>query len=212
MIIPAILEKDWKELGKKLEICREFAKDVHIDFIDGKFTDNTSLLEFEPFKKYSEYFNLEAHLMVEEPIIYLEELSSVGFKTFVGHVEKMKDQVEFVVKGEELGGVGLALDLHTPLDEIKVSLDDLDRILLMSVVAGKSGQEFDESVLEKIKNLRSKYLGNIEIDGGINDKTLPLAKGAGANSFCVTTYLFKENISDNFKKLEKLAIDSAVYH
>jgi ribulose-phosphate 3-epimerase len=212
MIIPAILEKDWVELQKKLEICREFASSIHVDFIDGKFVDNTSYLEFENFKKYSEYFNFEAHLMVEEPIEYLEKLSNAGFKTFLGHIEKMHDQVEFVAKAEALGEVGLALDLHTSLDDIKVSLDDLDRILLMSVVAGKSGQEFDESVLEKIKSLRSKYLGNIEIDGGVNDKTLPPAKAAGVNSFCVTSYLFKENPVENFRKLEKIVRDSAVYH
>lgn len=204
MIIPAILEKDWAELQKKLEACREFASSVHIDFIDGKFVNNKSYLEFGNFKKYSEYFNLEAHLMVEEPVEYLEDLSKAGFKTFLGHIEKMHDQVEFVAKGEALGEVGLALDLHTSIDDIEVVLDDLDRILLMSVVAGKSGQEFDENILEKIKDLRAQYLGNIEIDGGVNDKTLPKARTVGANSFCVTSYLFKDDPVKNFRTLESI--------
>lgn len=204
MIIPAILEKDWESIEKKLEICREFASNVHIDFIDGKFTDNTSFLDPEPFKKYSEYYNLEAHLMVEEPIEYLDKLSKAGFKTFLGHIEKMSDQVEFVAKGEALGAVGLALDLNTHIDDVEVVLDDLDRILLMSVVAGKSGQEFDELTIEKIKDLRTQYLGNIEIDGGVNDKTLPRARGAGANSFCVTSFLFKDDPVKNFRTLESI--------
>src|SRR3989344_9689598 len=140
MIIPAILEKDWKEIEKKLEICREFANSVHIDFIDGKFADNMSFLDPQPFKKYSEYFTLEAHLMVEDPVKYLDNLSNAGFKKFTAHVEKMSNQVEFVAKGEQLGSVGLALDLNTPVSEIKVPLDDLDQILLMSVSAGASGQ------------------------------------------------------------------------
>lgn len=204
MIVPAILEKNWEEIEKKLEICREFARTVHIDFIDGKFNSNTSFLESEPFKKYSDYFILEAHLMVEEPIGYLPSLSSAGFKRFIGHVEKMSDQVEFVTSGEILGAVGLALDLQTSLDAIKVPLDDLDQILLMSVKAGASGQTFDNSIIEKIKLLRSKYSGNIEIDGGINDQTFSFAKTAGANTFCVTSFLFKEDPKEQFRLLESL--------
>jgi len=204
MIIPAILEKDWEEIEKKLETCREFAKTVHIDFIDGKFVDDASFQNLEPFKKYSEYFNLEAHLMVEEPINYLEKLSNAGFKRFIGHVEKMSDQVSFVAKGERLGAIGLALDVNTSLDSIEINLDDLDMVLLMSVVAGKSGQEFDPRVLEKIKTLRSGYLGKIEIDGGINDVTLSEAKDAGADDFCVTSFLFTDDPKHRFRTLENL--------
>lgn len=204
MIIPAILEKDWEEIKKKLEVCIEFANTVHIDFIDGEFVENKSFLEFEPFKDYRQSLNLEAHLMVNEPINYLEKLADAGFNTFVGHVEKMSDQVEFVTKGEELGSVALALDQGTSIEEIKVNFEDLDQILLMSVKAGKSGQEFDESVIEKIRVLREKYLGKIEIDGGINENTLKLAKEAGANNFCVTTSLFRQDPKKEFDHLTSL--------
>ena len=142
--------------------------------------------------------------MVNEPIKYLQDLYDAGFKTYVGHVEKMSDQVEFVAKGQELGAVGLALDLLTPIEEMKVPLDDLDQILLMSVVAGKSGQEFNETVISKIKQLRSKYLGKIEIDGGVNTETLQKAKKSGADNFCVTTALFKENPKEEYERLAAL--------
>ena len=204
MIIPAILEENLEEIQKKLEICSSFASDIHIDFIDGEFAENKSFLEFEPFKEYRQRFNLEAHLMVKEPIDYLEKLAEAGFGTFVGHIEMMSDQVEFVAKGEELGSVALALDLNTPIEEIKINLDDLDQILLMSVKAGKSGQEFDSSIISKIKSLREKYLGKIEIDGGINKNTLPLAKSAGANNFCVTSSLFRQNPKEEFEALRLL--------
>jgi len=204
MIIPAILEKNWEEIEKKLIICRDFAKEVHIDFIDGKFAPNTSFLEFPPFKKYAYLFDLEAHLMVDEPVKYLDELSKAGFKKFVGHVEKMADQVAFIAQGETLGAVGLALDLSTPVSEIKVPFEDLDQILLMSVPAGKSGQEFDNSIIEKIKALRAKYLGEVEIDGGINDKTIKLAKDAGASAFCVTSFLFREDPKKQYAVLKSL--------
>ena len=204
MIIPAILEKNWEEIEKKLEISKTLSKNIHIDFIDGKFTDSTSFLDEKPFKKYSSAFNLEAHLMVEEPINYLENLALNGFNKFIGHVEKMSDQVAFISKGEALGFVGLGIDLDTDLSEIKVSFEDLDQILLMAVKAGKSGQDFNPSVIKKIQTLRAKYLGNIEVDGGINDKTLIESKNAGANQFCVTSFLFKGNFQKQFNLLENL--------
>lgn len=205
MIIPAILETNWEEIEKKLEICREFAKVIHIDFIDGQFTNNKTFLEFEPFNKYSDHFILEAHLMTEEPVNYLNSLFSAGFKRFLGHIEKMSDQVEFVAKGEGLGVVGLALDIETPVENIKVPLDDLDQILLMSVMAGASGRPFDQRVLQKIKKLKDTGFNNIELDGGINNQTLPISKQAGANSFCVTSFLFRENPEEQFRILESLA-------
>jgi ribulose-phosphate 3-epimerase len=204
MIVPAILENNWEEIEKKLEICREFAPTIHIDFIDEKFSSSKTFFDFEPFNKYGEYFNLEAHLMVSEPINYLEKLSANGFKKFMGHIEHMSDQVAFVARGEELGAVGLALDLDTPIDAIKVPLDDLDQILLMSINAGASGQKFEPKVLDKIKSLRSKYLGKIEIDGGINNVTLQDSKAAGANNFCVNTFLFAEEPKKQYRLLESL--------
>src|SRR5690349_14801527 len=145
MIIPAILEKEWSDIEPKLEACREFANAIHVDFIDGKFAASTTFMDFEKFVPYSNYFLLEAHLMVENPVNYLASLSRAGFKRFLGHVEKMPDQVDFVAKGEQLGAVGLALDLQTPVSAISVSLNDLDQILLMGVKAGASGQQFDSS-------------------------------------------------------------------
>lgn len=205
MIIPALLEKDWDSLEKKLKTCENFASTIHIDFIDGIFSPNKTFLEIEKFKDFSSYFKLEAHLMVEEPISYLDRLFDSGFKFFIGHVEKMSSQVDFVAKAQELGGAGLGLDLETSIEKINVSLDDLDKILLMSVKAGESGQKFSEDVIEKIKLLRQKYLNTIEIDGGINAETLSLAKIAGADSFCVNSYLFSNpNPEEQFRKLESM--------
>lgn len=202
MIIPTILEKSWEEIEKKFEIYKGFTKSVHIDFLDGKFEENTTFLDPEPFSKYSNYFDLEAHLMVEEPIKYIENLSKAGFKTFLGHIEKMSDQVEFVSRGQELGGVGLALDIETPITDIKVSYEDLDRILLMGIHAGASGRPFDEKVFEKIGVLKNSNFTNIEIDGGVSEVTLPKLKGKGANMFCVNSFLFKDDPRKQFELLQ----------
>ncbi|EKD85555.1 MAG: Ribulose-phosphate 3-epimerase [uncultured bacterium] len=204
MVIPTILEKSWEEIEKKFKVYKSFANTVHVDFIDGKFTDSLTFLDPNPFSKYSGYFNLEAHLMVEEPANYLDGLASAGFKRFLGQVEKMSDQVKFVAKGQSLGSVGLALDIETPIEAIKVSLEDLDQILLMSIIAGASGRPFDQRVIPKMKELRTKYTGTIEVDGGINDQTLVFARTAGANRFCVNSFLFKGDPKKQFDLLSSL--------
>lgn len=204
MIIPTILEKSWEEIEAKFEIYKNFASVVHVDFIDGKFAPEKTFLDPQPFSKYSKYFKLEAHLMVDEPAFYLEKLSQAGFKTFLGHVERMNDQVQFVTRGQELGAVGLALDIETSIEEIKVSLEDLDQILLMGIIAGASGRPFDQRVIPKIKSLSDKDLINIEIDGGMNDQTLPLVKNAGASMFCVNSFLFKGDPEKQFRLLQSI--------
>lgn len=203
-IIPTILEESWEEVEKKFKAYESFANTVHVDFIDGKFADSLTFLDPNPFSKYSGYFNLEAHLMVEEPANYLDGLASAGFKRFLGQVEKMSDQVKFIAKGQSLGSVGLALDIETPIEAIKVSLEDLDQILLMSIIAGASGRPFDQRVIPKMKELRTKYVGTIEVDGGINDQTLVFARTAGANRFCVNSFLFKGNPKKQFELLSSL--------
>lgn len=200
-IIPTILEKSWEDVEAKFKIYENFAKAVHIDFIDGKFERNLTFLDPKPFSKYSNYFQLEAHLMVEEPADYLNDLSEAGFKIFIGHVEKMADQVEFVAKAQALGGVGLALDITTPIEEIKVPLADLDRVLLMGIVAGDSGRPFDDRVISKIKSLTQKSFTNIQIDGGVSDQTLPHLKKAGASIFCVNSFLFKGDPKKQYQRL-----------
>ena len=204
MIFPTILEKTWEDIEEKFETYKNFAKAVHVDFIDGKFTNNSTFLDPKPFSKYKDYFELEAHLMTEEPINYLEGLSKAGFRRFLGHVEKMSDQIEFVVKGEALGAVGLALDITTPVSDIRVPYEDLDQILLMSIVAGASGRPFDQRVIPKIKAIKDRGFANIEIDGGVSDQTLLLLKNAGASIFCVNSFLFKGDPKSQFRLLQSL--------
>lgn len=204
MIIPTILETSWEEIEKKFEIYKSFAKSVHIDFLDGKFEKNTTFLDTAPFSKYSKYFDLEAHLMVDEPIDYIENLSKAGFKTFLGHIEKMTSQVEFVARGQKLGGVGLALDIDTPVSSIEVSYEDLDRILIMGIHAGASGRPFDERVYEKVKEVSGSDFTNIQIDGGVSDLTLPKLKENGASMFCVNSFLFKGDPKEQFELLQSL--------
>ncbi|QQG40779.1 MAG: hypothetical protein HYV37_00445 [Candidatus Levyibacteriota bacterium] len=204
-IIPGILEKTWEEAEKKIEMLSPFAKVMHIDLLDGKFAPNTTFLDPKPFKKYSKDIFFELHMMVEEPVQYLKPFADAGFRRFLGHVEKMSDQAEFVAQGQLLGEVGLAIDGKTTIDDIKVPYDDLDCLLVMTINAGFSGQQFMPKHLEKVKALRSKIQNQffpIEVDGGVNDLTIVQAKNAGANRFVATSFLFgQENPQKQFQAL-----------
>lgn len=209
MIIPGILEQNWEEITKKIEIAKQFADTIHIDFIDGKFAPDTTFLDPKPFAQYSKDLFLEAHLMVEEPINYLKPLSDSGFKRFLGHIEKMSDQTEFVALGQLVGEIGFAIDGRTPLENINVPYEDLDLLLIMTINAGFSGQEFMPELLEKVRQIRGtnkidsegKPLA-IEVDGGINEKTILLSQGSGANLFVANSCIFKyPNPEEQYNKL-----------
>lgn len=204
-IIPGILEKDWEPIERKIELVKPFAKTIHIDIIDGKFASNTTFLDPKPFVKYTKDIFFELHMMVDDPIQYLKPWAEVGFRRFLGHVEKIPKQTEFVAEGQLLGEVGLVVDALTSIDQIKVPLDDLDAILIMTVKAGLSGQTFLPESLEKVRLLKPKTWIPIEVDGGINSTTFLKSKKSGATRFVTTSSIFNsDNPFDQYKKLEKL--------
>ncbi len=202
-IIPGILEKEWAEIELKIQQVLPFAKEIHIDLIDGKFAPNTTFLDPEPFKKYTKDIPFELHMMVEEPINYLNAWADAGFQRFIGHIEKMSDQVEFVAKGQLLGEVGLAIDGPTTIDAIEVPFDDLDVILFMTIKAGVSGQEFIEEDIKKIEKIKQSVFIPIEVDGGINSETIVKARNAGATRFVATSFIFEGNPRVNYEKLQE---------
>ena len=190
-LIPGVLEKDWHSIEKRLSTISTFSKFAHIDFIDGKFTENKTYLDPSPFKRYSTKLFLEAHLMVVNPQEYIVPLARAGFKRFIGHIERMPSQSDFVKEAKMWGEAGLALDGPTDLDKLHIQPDELDCVLIFTADhVGSSVQEFDSSRLEKIKNLREQFDISIEVDGGINKDTILKAKNAGATRFVSTGFLF----------------------
>lgn len=216
---PGTEDKEWTALEKKIDLVKPFVKTIHIDVIDGKFANNTTFADPEPFKKFTKELPsglrgqmvgesglvFEVHLMVEDPIQYLKPWSDAGFHRFIGQIEKMPNQEEFVAQAQLLGEVALAIDKQTPLDAIKVNLENLDALLVMTIQAGFSGQKFEEALLEKVKEARAKneYLP-IEVDGGINDETIQIAATAGANRFVATSFIYGFDTPDaQYKMLEE---------
>lgn len=191
-IIPGILEQEWVEIEKKLEIVSQFSRTVHIDLIDGKFAPNKTFLDPTPFSRWTEKLFIELHLMVEEPVQYLDAWGKVGVKRFVGQIEQMSSQYTFIEKAKEYGEVVLAIDGKSALEQITEPLTNLDGLLIMTIDAGFSGQEFVLDYAKKCEEVRAKNAGLIiEVDGGINLDTLSQAKTIGANRFVCTSALFE---------------------
>src|SRR5438874_454398 len=91
---------DFETYAKRIELVKDFAKTIHIDIVDGKFANNLTFMDPTPFKKYTSDIFFELHLMVENPIQYLKPWADAGFKRFIGQIEKMPDQAEFVAQGQ----------------------------------------------------------------------------------------------------------------
>jgi len=206
VVIPGILEKDWENIKQRIELAKTFTNALHIDIIDGKFANNTTFLNPEPFKQYSDEIFFELHMMVENPVEYIKPWATAGFRRFLGHIEKMPDQEAFIAEAKKYGEVGLAIDGPTGINEIKTELNNLDCILIMTINAGFSGQEFDSSRLEKVRKLRQMNENLvIEVDGGVNDGTILEAKDAGASRFVSTNFLFNsESPAHAFQALQNL--------
>src|SRR5437016_6075776 len=93
---PGTFIKDWTEFEKKIELVRPFTKTLHVDVVDGIFAPNTTFSDPAPFAKYAKDMTLEVHLMVDSPINHLKAWADAGFQRFIGQIEKMADQEEFV--------------------------------------------------------------------------------------------------------------------
>jgi len=205
-IIPGILEKDWNSIKQKLEIIKSFTDTVHIDIIDGKFVDNLTFLDPEPFKKYSGELFLELHMMVIDPIDFIEPFAAAGFKRFLGHIEQLPSQKEFVQEAKKYGEAGLALDGPTHINAIKIPFEQLDAILVYtSNRVGHSGPPLMDDRLDKVRHLKKLTNIPIEVDGGVTDRTIVKAKEAGAVRFVSTSYITQStNPHERFNTLQTL--------
>lgn len=205
-ILPGVLEKDWEAVKHKLKQIKTFTNIVHVDIIDGKFVNNKTFLDPAPFKEYSQRIFLEVHLMVEDPAAYIEQFADAGFRRFLGHIERMPDQLEFVELAKKYGEAGLALDGPTHINHIKVPFEDLDSILIYtSDRVGFSGPPLLDDRLDKIRHLKKLTNIPIEADGGINNKSIERAKAAGASRFVATSFIWNsENPAEKFQTLNEL--------
>ena len=154
---------------------------LHVDMCDGKYVETKNFVFSEILKllKVSSKV-LDIHLMVENPDKYIDELAMLNASTITFHKKGSKDPKSTIEHIKSVGlKVGMAINPDEGLDTIKEYLNDLDEVLIMSVVPGKGGQAFMESVLPKIDELNSikdNYHFITAIDGGINGETINMVK------------------------------------
>lgn len=173
---------------------------IHVDLMDGVFVPNKSFSK-EDLKRVlsNTKSKLDAHLMVSNPLSYIDFFSDFNTEYLTFHLESKEEPISVInaIKDKNMK-VGIAINPDTDIEEIKPFLNIIDLVLVMSVYPGAGGQSFIKSSLDKIKELNS-LKGNflISVDGGINDTTAPLVKEAKADILVVGSYICR---SDNFKE------------
>ncbi len=217
-IIPAILTNNVTELTDKVKRINDASfvdgitvRKIQIDIIDGVFVDNRTIDPANIVGLETD-LGLDFHLMVKEPINWVEKCANAGADRIIGQIEMMENQVEFVGKVQETGlYVGLALDLDTPVSKLDpVILSNVDVVLLMAVKAGWGGQKFDPSVFEKIKRLdairiRDKTPFKICVDGGETEDVIDDTHYAGADEVVIGKRLFNGDLAENIKRFAEAA-------
>lgn len=190
-IIPAILEKDFPEIEKKIHLVEGFVDWVQIDIADGTLVPNTTILDPTPFATLKTSVQLELHMMVTDPLRYLPNFHKAGFKRFFAHVEGQFIE-EFIQKCYSLGvEVGLAIDGPTDFEKIREYLDNIDAVLVMAIEAGESGRPYREDTVEKIKKIREvDFTIPIAVDGAMNLENAAKVVSAGATRINSNSFIF----------------------
>lgn len=174
---------------------------LHIDVMDGKMVDNIQFQDMDEIKSINNLsrFKLQIHLMVEDVSSYLDRFIGFNIESITFHLETKQDILENIQRIHDMGyRCGIAICPDTDIQDIYPYLDKIDMILLMSVIPGCGGQSFILDTKDKIIMLKNYIDKNhlsvlIEVDGGINDKTISLVKDADVA--VVGSYIVK---SDNY--------------
>lgn len=176
---------------------------IQLDFMDGKFVPSNSI-DFD-FNLPKTNCKFEAHLMINDPEDWIGK-SYMKVDTILVHFESCNDPQKVIdlVKSKNKQ-MGFVLNPETPISEIEEYIDSLNQVLIMTVNPGFYGSPFLSEMLGKISELRSKAPDlDIEVDGGVNDKTIRLVHDAGANMFVSGSYILKaENVKDSINILKK---------
>jgi ribulose-phosphate 3-epimerase len=195
-IAPSILAADFAHLADHIARVGDQADRLHVDCMDGHYVPNLSI--GPPVVKSlraATSLYLDCHLMISNPGDLLDAFAAAGADGITVHIE-VGDTDSLLGRIRDLGcKVGLTLEPDTPFDKVEPWFDRIDTFLVMSVKTGFGGQAFIPEVLDKVRSARSLIAERglaieIEIDGGINIETAPLAAEAGADILVAGTAIF----------------------
>ena len=193
LVAPSILAADFGLLEAEIRKIESAGADmVHIDGMDGHFVPNITIGPpvVRDIRKITK-LPLDVHLMIEEPGKYIDEFRKAGSDIVTLHAESKGDIKNFLSRIRSFGiKAGISIRPKNSVDLIKDYLGDVDMVLMMTVEPGFGGQKFMSEVLPKIRQVRSIYDKDIEVDGGINKETAKEAVEAGANVLVAGTFVF----------------------
>ncbi len=214
-IAPSILSADFAKLGDEIKAVEAAGADwIHADVMDGHFVPNITFgpLVVEAVHRVTS-LPIDVHLMIENPDDYIADFAKAGASYISVHVESCAHLNRSVQAIRECGArPGIVLNPSPPIQTLEWILDDIDYVLIMSVNPGFGGQKFIPHSLDKIRDLRqmiqSRNLNTlIEIDGGVNEKTIPAIADAGVDIFVAGSAIFgsrdyKETIGSFRRKIK----------
>ena len=212
VLSPSILAADFKVLGQEMKKTEENgAAYIHFDVMDGMFVPSISfgMPVLASINDATEQF-MDAHLMVQEPIRYVEAFQKAGADYVTVHLEACEDVKTTLDKIHACGmKAGLAVNPETDVKELVPYLEDVEKILIMSVHPGFGGQKFIPESLDKIREVRAmlneKNLEtDIQVDGGIYVENVREVLDAGANVIVAGSAVFRGDAGENTAKFMEI--------
>ncbi len=198
LIAPSILSADFSKLGDEIKAVEAAGADwIHADVMDGHFVPNITIgpLIVEAVKRVTD-LPIDVHLMIENPDNYISAFAEAGASHISVQVETCIHLNRTVQLIKDCGAqAGVVLNPSTPLANLEWVLEDVDYVLIMSVNPGFGGQAFIPSSLDKIKALRQQIQDRglsvlIQVDGGVNEKTISQIASAGTDVFVAGSAIF----------------------